>query len=74
METQTLTGRAGAGDLKAIAVVNPDTESLTARHEFSPERATLFKAETGINSDDDLRRSSDPHSKSETLRKGIRVL
>ena len=52
---QTLTGCAGTGDLKATAVINPNTESLTAGYGLSPEQATFFKAETGIDDKDDLR-------------------
>ena len=53
---QTLTGCAGAGDLKATVVVNPDTELLTAGYYgLSPEQATFFKAETGIDDEDNLR-------------------
>ena len=55
METQTLTGLAGAGDLKISAVVKPGAEALDAAYRLSPEQATFFKAQTGINDDDDLR-------------------
>ncbi|KAH0840326.1 hypothetical protein J3R83DRAFT_1342 [Lanmaoa asiatica] len=55
MDTQSLTGLAGAGDLKITAAAKPDTEPLAAAYELSPEQATFFKAETGIDDDDDLR-------------------
>lgn len=55
MDTQTLTGHAGAGDLNITAVLKPDTEPLAAVYGLSPQQATFFKAETGINDDDDLR-------------------
>ena len=55
MDTQTLTGRTGAGDVKLTAVVKPDTEPLDAAYGLSPEQATFFKAQIGINNDDDLR-------------------
>ena len=55
MEMQTLMGCTGAGDLKATAVVNPDTESLTTGYYgLPPDQATFFKAETGIDNEDDL--------------------
>ena len=55
MDTQTPTGRTGAGDIKLTAVVQPYTEPLDAAYGLSPEQATFFKAQTGINNDDDLR-------------------
>ena len=55
MEAQTLTGRVGAVDPKISAVINLDTEPLAAAYELSPEQTTFFKAETGIDDDDDLR-------------------
>ena len=55
METQTLTERTAAGDVKIIAVIKPDTEPLATTYRLSPEQATFFKKETGIDGDDDLR-------------------
>ena len=55
MHTQSLTGYAGAGDLKVSAVLKPDTEPLAAAYGLSPEQATFFKGETGIDDDDNLR-------------------
>ncbi|KAG8219067.1 hypothetical protein J3R82DRAFT_4824 [Butyriboletus roseoflavus] len=55
MDTQSLTGFAGAGDLKISAMVKPDTEPLDAAYALSPEQATFFKAQTGIDDDNDLR-------------------
>ncbi|KAG6373878.1 hypothetical protein JVT61DRAFT_6031 [Boletus reticuloceps] len=55
MDTQALTGHAGSGDLKVSAVVKPYTVPLAAAYELSPEQATFFKAQTGIDDDDDLR-------------------
>ncbi|KAF8139028.1 hypothetical protein EV363DRAFT_1315604 [Boletus edulis] len=55
MDTQSLTGHAGAGDLKISPVVNPDIVPLAAAYELSPEQATFFKAQTGVDDDDNLR-------------------
>jgi len=55
MDTQPLTGYAGAGDLKISAVVNPDAVPLAAAYELSPEQATFFKAQTKVGDDDNLR-------------------
>ena len=55
MDTQTFTGLAGAGDLEISAVVKVDTETLGATYGLSPEQATFFKAQTGINNDADLK-------------------
>lgn len=57
MDTQILTGHAGAGDLNITAVLKPDTDtqSLAAAYGLSARQATFFKAKTGIDDDDDLR-------------------
>ncbi|KAG6375909.1 hypothetical protein JVT61DRAFT_11704 [Boletus reticuloceps] len=55
MDTQSLTGYAGAGDLKISAVVNPDTVPLAAAYELAPEQATFFKTQTRVDDDDNLR-------------------
>ena len=56
MDTQTLTGSTGAGDLKVGAVIGkPDTIPLGAAYGLSPDQAIFFKTETGINNNDDLK-------------------
>ena len=55
MATQALTERTPAGDVKLIGVVIPDTEPLGTAYGPSPEQAAFFKAQTGIDDDDDLR-------------------
>ncbi|KAG8219065.1 hypothetical protein J3R82DRAFT_4821 [Butyriboletus roseoflavus] len=54
MNTQSLTGIPGIEDFK-VSVVKPDAEPLGAAYALSPEQATFFKAQTGIDDDDDLR-------------------
>ena len=57
MDTQPLTGRAATGDLKVTVVERPVVTLPTPATRFglSPEQATFFKAETGINDDNKLR-------------------
>lgn len=55
MHAQSLTGVSGAGDLKISTLVQPDTQPLDAAYALSPEQATFFKGEIGIDNDDDLR-------------------
>ncbi|KAG8219066.1 hypothetical protein J3R82DRAFT_4822 [Butyriboletus roseoflavus] len=55
MDTQLLTGLAGAGDLKVSAMVKPETEPLDAAYALSSKQTTFFKAQTRIDDDDDLR-------------------
>lgn len=55
MDTKALTGIPGAGDLKVSAVTNPDTEPLGAAYGLTPEQTTFFKAQIGINDDDNLK-------------------
>lgn len=55
MDSQSLTGRAGAGDVKISVVPKPETEPLAVAYELSPEQANFFKGETRIDDDGDLR-------------------
>ncbi|KAF8555541.1 hypothetical protein OG21DRAFT_1521687 [Imleria badia] len=56
MDRQSSLTERPIGDLKVTAAVQPATEpSLDAAYGLSPEQANFFKAETGIDDDDDLR-------------------
>lgn len=46
----------GAGDLKLTAVAKPDIPPLSVHYRLSPEQAAFFKAQTGIDDDEALKK------------------
>lgn len=43
------------GDLRVTAVAMPDMPPLSAKYGLSPEQTTFFKAQTGIDDDEELK-------------------